>query len=98
MVRTLPNTLWWLQLIAKHSLIRIMLYRLLLQRLLWPFPNFILLLGSIQDYVLLEKLNKLTITKYSEMSDTAKTLISVMEELDKKCKFFTAKISNFFMT
>lgn len=98
MVRTLPNTLWWLQLIAKHSLIRIMLYRLLLQRLLWPFPNFILLLGSIQDYVLLEKLNKLTITKYSEMSDTAKTLITVMEELDKKCKFFSAKISNFFMT
>jgi len=42
--------------------------------------------GSIQDYVLLEKLNKLTVTKYSEMSDTAKTLITVMEELDKKCK------------
>ena len=45
-----------------------------------------LLSGSIQDYVLLEKLNKLTVTKYSEMSDTAKTLITVMEELDKKCK------------
>ena len=44
--------------------------------------------GSIQDYVLLEKLNKLTVTKYSEMSDTAKTLITVMEELDKKCKDF----------
>lgn len=43
--------------------------------------------GSIQDYVLLEKLNKLTVTKYSEMSDTAKTLITVMEELDKKCKY-----------
>ena len=42
--------------------------------------------GSIQDYVLLEKLNKLTVTKYTEMSDTAKTLITVMEELDKKCK------------
>ena len=42
--------------------------------------------GSLQDYVLLEKLNKLTVTKYSEMSDTAKTLITVMEELDKKCK------------
>lgn len=44
------------------------------------------LAGSIQDYVLLEKLNKLTISKYSEMSDTAKTLITVMEELDKKYK------------
>lgn len=44
------------------------------------------LAGSIQDYVLLEKLNKLTITKYSEMTDTAKTLITVMEELDKKYK------------
>lgn len=44
------------------------------------------LAGSIQDYVLLEKLNKLTVTKYSEMSDTAKTLITVMEELDKKYK------------
>lgn len=47
-----------------------------------------LFLGSLQDYTLLEKLNKLTITKYSEMSDTAKTLITVMEELDKKCKIF----------
>lgn len=46
----------------------------------------VLFSGSIQDYVLLEKLNKLTVTKYSEMSDTAKTLITVMEELDKKCK------------
>ncbi|KAL9962876.1 hypothetical protein ACROYT_G032026 [Oculina patagonica] len=44
------------------------------------------LAGSIQDYVLLEKLNKLTVTKYSEMSNTAKTLITVMEELDKKYK------------
>ena len=45
-----------------------------------------LISGSIEDYVLLEKLNKLTVTKYSEMSDTAKTLTTVMEELDKKCK------------
>ena len=35
--------------------------------------------------MLLEKLNKLTVTKYVEMSDTAKTLITAMEELDKKC-------------
>ena len=42
--------------------------------------------GSLEDYVLLEKLNKMTVTKYSEMSNTAKTLITAMEELDKKCE------------
>ena len=44
--------------------------------------------GSLEDYVLLEKLNKMTVTKYSEMSNTAKTLITAMEELDKKCKLW----------
>ena len=42
--------------------------------------------GSLEDYVLLEKLNKMTVTKYSDMSNTAKTLITAMEELDKKCE------------
>ena len=42
--------------------------------------------GSLEDYVLLEKLNKMTVTKYSEMSNTSKTLITAMEELDKKCE------------
>lgn len=44
--------------------------------------------GSLEDYVLLEKLNKLTVTKYGEMSVTAKALISAMEELDKQCEIF----------
>ena len=44
--------------------------------------------GSLEDYVLLEKLNKMTVTKYTEMSNTAKTLITAMEELDKKCKLW----------
>lgn len=44
------------------------------------------LAGSLEDYILLEKLNKLTVDKYAEMSDTAKTLITAMEELDKKYK------------
>ena len=44
--------------------------------------------GSLEDYVLLEKLNKMTVTKYSEMSNTARTLITAMEELDKKCKLW----------
>ena len=35
--------------------------------------------------MLLEKLNKLTVTKYGEMTNTAKTLIAAMEELDRKC-------------
>ena len=47
---------------------------------------FLQISGSLEDYVLLEKLNKMTVTKYSEMSNTAKTLITAMEELDKKCK------------
>ena len=47
---------------------------------------FLLISGSLEDYVLLEKLNKMTVTKYSEMSNTAKTLITAMEELDKKCE------------
>ena len=47
---------------------------------------FLQISGSLEDYVLLEKLNKMTITKYGEMSNTAKTLITAMEELDKKCK------------
>ena len=50
-------------------------------------PFFLLQIsGSLEDYVLLEKLNKMTVTKYSEMSNTAKTLITAMEELDKKCE------------
>ena len=53
-------------------------------RLLFFF--FFQIPGSLEDYVLLEKLNKMTVTKYSEMSNTAKTLITAMEELDKKCK------------
>ena len=57
----------------------------------FPFSSSHLLLrwhfsGSLEDYALLEKLNKLTVSKYCEMSDTAKTLITAMEELDKKCK------------
>ena len=47
---------------------------------------FLQISGSLEDYVLLEKLNKMTVTKYSEMSNTAKTLITAMEELDNKCK------------
>ena len=47
---------------------------------------FLQISGSLEDYVLLEKLNKMTVTKYSEMSNTTKTLITAMEELDKKCK------------
>ena len=47
---------------------------------------FLQISGSLEDYILLEKLNKMTVTKYSEMSNTAKTLITAMEELDKKCK------------
>ena len=47
---------------------------------------FLQISGSLEDYVLLEKLNKMTVTKYSEMSSTTKTLIAAMEELDKKCK------------
>ena len=47
---------------------------------------FLLISGSLEDYVLLEKLNKMTVTKYGEMSNTAKTLITAMEELDKKCE------------
>ena len=47
---------------------------------------FLQISGSLEDYVLLEKLNKMTVTKYSEMSNTAKTLITAMEELDKKCE------------
>ena len=58
--------------------------RTLYLRLLFFF--FLQISGSLEDYVLLEKLNKMTVTKYSEMSNTAKTLITAMEELDKKCK------------
>ena len=49
---------------------------------------FLQISGSLEDYVLLEKLNKMTVTKYGEMSNTAKTLITAMEELDKKCKLW----------
>ncbi|XP_031565169.1 biogenesis of lysosome-related organelles complex 1 subunit 2-like [Actinia tenebrosa] len=44
------------------------------------------LTASLDDYALLEKLNKLTTSKYQEMSTMAKTLITTMEELDGKYK------------
>ena len=61
-------------------------------------PHFLQILGSLEDYILLEKLNKMTVTKYSELSNTAKTLITAMEELDKKCKLcvrFVQRLVNF---
>ena len=63
------------------------LERVRTQYLRLPF-FFLQISGSLEDYVLLEKLNKMTVTKYSEMSNTAKTLITAMEELDKKCKLW----------
>ena len=63
-------------------------------------PHFLQILGSLEDYILLEKLNKMTVTKYSELSNTAKTLITAMEELDKKCKLcvrFVQRLVNFWV-
>ena len=61
-----------------------------LRRVRTPYLRLLFFLlqisGSLEDYVLLEKLNKMTVTKYSEMSNTAKTLITAMEELDKNCE------------
>ena len=56
------------------------------ERCIYSSFFFLQISGSLEDYVLLEKLNKMTVTKYSEMSNTAKTLITAMEELDNKCK------------
>lgn len=46
----------------------------------------ILLPGTIEDYKLLEKMNKVTICKYSEMKHIALSIGGALQELNEKCE------------
>lgn len=43
--------------------------------------------GTIEDYKLLEKMNKVTICKYSEMKHIALSIGSALHDLNEKCEF-----------
>ena len=43
--------------------------------------------GTIEDYKLLEKMNKITICKYSEMKHIALSVGSALQELNEKCEY-----------
>ena len=42
--------------------------------------------GTIEDYKLLEKMNKVTLCKYSEMKHIATNVGGALQELNEKCK------------
>lgn len=48
--------------------------------ILFPF------VGTIEDYKLLETLNKITITKYTDMKEFTENISRGLQELNEKCK------------
>lgn len=48
--------------------------------ILFPF------VGTIEDYKLLETLNKITITKYTDMKEFTENICRGLQELNEKCK------------
>ena len=43
--------------------------------------------GTIEDYKLLEKMNTLTMNKYSDMKHIALSISGALKELNEKCKY-----------
>lgn len=47
---------------------------------------FFNILGTVEDYKLLEALNKITITKYTDMKELTENISKGLQDLNEKCK------------
>lgn len=49
-------------------------------------PLRFVILATSEEYKLLERMNRATITKYAEMKDIATNISDAVKSLDEKCK------------
>ena len=49
--------------------------------------NFVLFLGSVEDYHMLEKINKVSAAKYADVKNIVSNVNGSMQQLDTKCKY-----------
>lgn len=47
--------------------------------------NFVLAVGSVEDYTMLEKVNKVSGSKYADVKDLVENVNMSMQQLDEKC-------------
>lgn len=52
------------------------------------------LTATLDDYKLLENMNKASVLKYSDMKQVAGNISKNMVQLDEQCRFFCVKKSN----
>lgn len=55
----------------------------------------LIVLGSVEDYKMLEKINKVTAAKYADVRSLVSGVNHSMQDLNSKCKYLYVKVGRF---